>query len=418
MSVEVSKKNLAMLENYFYEGCKENCIQSLGLEVEHFIVKKDSLKTVTYYEAGGVKEILECLEPFYSIRDYGQDHSLIGLANKNYSITIEPAGQLEISIAPKGDIAQIQYIYNGFLKIINPILEKYECKLETLGYHPFSKVEDLPLIPKKRYEYMDAYFKNSGQYGRNMMRGTASAQISIDYCSEQDFILKYRVAHILMPAIKLLTDNTPVFEGEKQQGHLIRSGIWEDVDKKRCGILPDLFDEDFGFLSYAKHLWNLEPIFIVEGEKTIFTDRQKFCDLYKDKEIGKKEINHILSMTFLDVRLKNYIEMRAADCMPFSYVMAYMALVKGIFFHKEALQIIGDKYRISIEDIEKAQKDLSKNAYQASIYGQKAGEFIGDLICLASEFLPFGEKNYLQPFKSLVNEEKTLTEVYYEKNNR
>lgn len=37
-------------------------------------------------------------------------------------------------------------------------------------------------------------------------------------------------------------------------------------------------------------------------------------------------------MTFLDVRLKHYLEIRGADSMPFGYVMAYLALIKGIFF--------------------------------------------------------------------------------------
>lgn len=415
---DISEKNKALLESYFHEGCKKNCMQSLGLEIEHFIVRKDSLRTVSYYEKGGVKEILQCLEPFYTIKDYGEEGDLLGLANKNYSITIEPAGQLEISISPMASIGDIGHTYHDFLRIIEPILERLGCKLETLGYHPKSRVEDLPLIPKRRYRYMDAYFKKSGHCGIYMMRGTASAQISIDYCSEEDFILKYRAAHIIMPAVRLLTDNTPVFEGEEKKGLLIRSRIWEDVDKSRCGILEDLFDESFGFASYVRHLWNLQPIFIVNGEETIFTENQKFCSLYKNKEIGKKEIDHILSMTFLDVRLKSYIEMRAADCMPFAYVRAYMALVKGLFFKKEPLKIISDRYKVSVKDIRQAQMDLAKRGYEAQIYGKSAAAFTGDLLCLASEFLPLGEKDYLQPFKDLLREEKTLTEVYYEKNNR
>ena len=65
-----------------------------------------------------------------------------------------------------------------------------------------------------------------------MMRGTASAQISIDYFSQEDCVRKMRAAYILGPAIKLLTDCTPVFEGQPAKGHLTRTAIWRDVDPK------------------------------------------------------------------------------------------------------------------------------------------------------------------------------------------
>ena len=57
----------------------------------------------------------------------------------------------------------------------------------TAGYQPASKVETLSLIPKERYRFMDRYFEKIGPYGRQMMRGTAATQVSIDYFSEEDF---------------------------------------------------------------------------------------------------------------------------------------------------------------------------------------------------------------------------------------
>ena len=71
---------------------------------------------------------------------------------------------------------------------------------------------DAPLIPKKRYEFMDRYFKSSGRYGINMMRGTASTQVSIDFVNEWDFVRKYRFAYLIMPAIKLICDNLYLVE--------------------------------------------------------------------------------------------------------------------------------------------------------------------------------------------------------------
>ena len=129
---------------------------------------------------------------------------LLGLYNDDYSISLEPAGQLEISIAPRESLDAIRKIYQSFLHLLHPFLESRDCCLATFGYQPVSRVDQLPLIPKKRYEFMDHYFQTSGSCGRHMMRGTASTQVSIDYCSEEDFRSKYRAACLLMPALKLL----------------------------------------------------------------------------------------------------------------------------------------------------------------------------------------------------------------------
>lgn len=418
LSTIILEKNLALLTDHFYQGCKENCVQELGLEIEHFVVKKDSKKTVSYYEEHGIAQILLDLSAAFSKKEMTASRDLIGMSNKDYNITIEPAGQLEISIAPRSDIAQIRHIYHKFLKLLAPVLEKHGCELVTLGYHPITKAGSLPLIPKKRYEYMDNYFKNTGKYGMNMMRGTASTQISIDYCSEEDFVLKYRVAYILMPALKLLCDNTPVFEGRPQKHLLKRTDIWNNVDPDRTGIIPGLFEDDFGFESYSQYLWNLPLIFVMRDGAPVYTERKTTGELYSNKILTVEEINHILSMTFLDVRLKNYIEMRAADAMPFEYVMAYMALIKGIFFHQEVLQTIACMFPVSVKDILHAQKELREKGYQADIYGEEACEFLGQILEFASEKLDMGEKAYLLPFKELVDRKKTLTEEYYEEYNK
>ena len=117
----------------------------------------------------------------------------------------------------------------------------------NLGYHPTRRAEALPLIPKKRYEVMDRYLQKRGLHGTQMMRGTASTQVSVDYFSEEDFIRKYRVACLIAPMLALLTDNTPVYEGQPNHTPSVRTTIWNDVDPDRCGIPPMLMGRDIRF---------------------------------------------------------------------------------------------------------------------------------------------------------------------------
>ena len=93
-------------------------------------------------------------------------------------------------------------------------MQEHGCKLVTLGYHPTEKALDLPLIPKKRYHFMNDYFHSLGTHGERMMRASASTQVSVDYKDEADAIRKMRIAQALVPIIAVLTDNIERFEGE------------------------------------------------------------------------------------------------------------------------------------------------------------------------------------------------------------
>lgn len=406
------KRNLSRLTEYFQNGCKENCFQKLGLEVEHFVVKKDTKESVSYYGERGVGALLERMKPYYSHFHYEGDQ-LLGLYNSEYSITLEPAAQLEISINPRRCICEIRNIYHSFLKQWEPLLEEWGYELVTMGYQPVSTVQDLQLIPKKRYEYMDTYFKKAGTTGANMMRGTASAQISVDYFSERDFVRKMRAAYILMPAIKLLTDCSPVFEGKRYQKHMARTMIWKQVDSQRCGIVPGLFEEDFGFEKYGKYLLRLPLIFTPQNGEAVYVGHQSAEKLWKDRDMTLEEIEHVLSMTFVDVRLKHYLEIRGADSMPFVYVMGYLALIKGIFYYEDALEQILSR-KISEADILQAEENLMELGFEGDIYGEKADVYLKNIFAIAREHLEGNEKSFLDVLEQIVEEKRSLTD-YYEK---
>lgn len=261
---------------------------------------------------------------------------------------------------------------------------------------------------------MDAYFQTSGTCGRDMMRGTAATQVSIDYCCEEDFRRKYQGAYLLMPALKLLTDNTPVFRGRPYESNLARTYIWNHVDPCRCGIIPGLFEESFGFRSYGEYLWNLPPIFLPGSSGQEYTGNRRVSELYKNRVLTRKDIEHILSMTFLDVRLKHYIEIRGADSMPFEYIMAYLALIKGIFFNSSALGQLLEQYPASEEAIRSSERSLGEQGLEGLIYGRKAGDFLEDLLDLAASYLEDSERIYLLPFRRILFKKTTLKKEYYE----
>lgn len=407
MSREIKRQNIQRLEQYFHNGCKKDCRQKLGVELEHFIVEPKRQKNVPYSGTGGVRELLEEWQAFYP-GVYREDGVLLGLYNSEYGLSLEPAAQLEISIAPQEKISSIERVYRSFLRTVLPSLERRGYALVTAGCRPFGTSEELELIPKKRYRYMDAYFQEKGPAGRQMMRSTAATQVSIDYCSEQDFTRKYRTACLAMPALKLLTDNTRILEDKPYSGYLARTGIWSRVDEGRCGILPGVFDSSFGFRAYAEYLWKLEPIVVPEKGNVRPVGHQRVCGLWADRLLEEEEIAHILSMTFPDVRAKQYVEIRGADSMPLPYVLAYTALLKGLTFDKTAGEELLDRYPVDSAAVKKAERSLAEKGFEGEIYGEPAAGFCRRLIDLAAKQLEPEERRCLELFEELVQMKKTM----------
>ncbi len=74
-------------------------------------------------------------------------------------------------------------------------------------------------------------------------------------------------------------------------------------------------------------------------EQWCYSERT-FGEIYAERTMTRAEVEHAVSMFFNDVRLKTYIEIRPADAMPVPYVVAYAALIKGLFYHAENLDAL------------------------------------------------------------------------------
>ena len=177
------------ISSYIRSG--ESDSENLGLEIEHFVIN-DKGQQMEFHEISSlIKEVGTDLgaDIIY------MDGYPVGYYTGEYSTSLEPACQFEISINPYSDLETIKNIYEEFIELWAPIFEERGYHFETKGNLPLVESgiitpDDIPLSPKKRYKYMDAYFKNSGKYGKYMMRASASTQISIDYASQQDLIRK------------------------------------------------------------------------------------------------------------------------------------------------------------------------------------------------------------------------------------
>lgn len=402
------ENHVESMVNFYKSGIKSNS-QKLGVELEYTLVYDDNSQ-VKYFDEFGQKWLMENMLEFYPEKILDEQKNLIGIKNERDSITLEPAGQFELSAGPFEKLEEVFEAFETFQKRVNALAEPHGIKMLAIGYHPKCKAEELVIIPKVRYELMTKYFLKNSPKGIRMMRGTGSTQVSIDYSSEADCIRKLRLAYILTPLFAILCDNTPMFEGEKRTHHIMRTQVWEDCDPRRCGAMPGIFEDSFSFEKCAELVLNTQAMFEMDGDDGHLTNKTT-SEIYGDKEMSNDDCAAACSHLFNDVRLKNFIEIRPADALPTNMEVAYVALIKGIFYSEEALSSIEDYFGPQSEtSFEEAKRNLEEKGLSGEVYGMPATTACKKLLDVASLGLDKDEKKYLEPLFDVVSNKKTLAD--------
>ena len=406
------ESNINALVSFFKSGIKpEESHGKLGIELEHIIVEEDGTP-VSYSEEHGVAWLLDTLSADYPNKTTDDDGDLLGVARPGEAVTIEPAAQIELSAGPYDDLSCAYKTFEDFQKKVSEVLSPHGKHLVSYGYHPTAAARTLELIPKQRYEYMNEYLGKKDIYGPCMMRGSASTQISIDYTSEHDCLRKMRIAYALVPLLSLMCDNSPIFEGTPRSHKLIRTDIWRHVDNDRCGLVPGVLDEGFSLRDYAAFVLDTPAIVVPNGPGAWSYSEKSFGELYACSTMAQHDVEHAVSMQFPDVRLKTYLEIRPADAMPVPYVIAYAALIKGLFYNETSLQRLESLFcNVDEKSFEAAKDELMQHGYDAVVYGRKVSLLCDDVISTALEALSADDAALLAPLANLVHERVTLADL-------
>ena len=398
---------LQKIVDYIKSGEKDESDFKVGFEAEHFTIDKDSLHTTRYEQEVGVRDLLESLEELGYQGAYEKDN-IMGLRKDGVSISIEPAAQFEIAFDAAKSIDELFESYKQTMGEIIPIFGEYNKLLVEVGYQPKDKINDIKIIPKQRYKYMYEYFEEfGGQLAHNMMKGSASLQVAIDYKDEEDFKKKYFVANAISPFLYSIFDNSYIFESNVYHKHNLRQTIWEQCDKDRTGIYPFSFDSNLNYETYAEKILETPSIFIQEDGKDISTKETTF-EKIMDKDSSKEMIYHALSIVFPDVRAKNYIEVRMPDSIPYPYNFSAVALIKNMFYDKDILDYLYETFSdMSYQKAQDLKKITAVRGIQAIYKDKKIWEWMLDIIDKITE-----DRKYIDPLRDLVSKQMTPRDIY------
>ena len=327
----------------FAAGEKPREKWTIGTEHEKFVYRTSDHRAPSYEEPGGIRDLLMGLTEF-GWKPVIENGNVIALSGPDGTVSLEPAGQFELSGAMLDNLHQTCSEAGRHLNQVKAVGEKLGIGFLGLGMWPDKTRADLPVMPKGRYAIMLNYMPKVGNLGLDMMLRTCTIQTNLDYSSEANMVRKFRVALALQPVATALFANSPFTEG-KPNGYLsYRSHIWEDTDPDRTGMLPFVFEEGFGYERYCDYALDVPMYFIYREGKYIDVAGESFRAFLEGKLPqlpGEKPrvsdfVDH-LSTIFPEVRLKSFLEMRGADGGPWSRICALPALWVGLLYDDEAL---------------------------------------------------------------------------------
>jgi len=333
----------ALIE-YMEAGCKPKSNWRIGTEHEKFPYHLDDLSPLTYDEENGIRRVLEELQRF-GWEPIFEGENVIALGKDGGgTISLEPAGQLELSGDAVETIHQTCGEVTSHLQQVKAVASELGIGFLGLGYRPKVMAEEVPWMPKGRYKIMRDYMPKVGNLGLDMMKSTCTVQVNLDFDSEATMVKMFRVSLALQPVATALWANSPFRHGKPSGFLSYRSHIWTDTDPDRCGTLPFVFEDGFGFERYVDYILDVPMYFVYRGGEYLDAAGLSFRDFMDGKlsilpgEYPKLSdyVDH-LSVAFPEVRLKQFLEMRGADGGPWDSLCALPAFWVGLLYDDQAL---------------------------------------------------------------------------------
>jgi glutamate--cysteine ligase len=328
-------------------GCKPAGPLRIGTEHEKIPFRRADHSPVLYGGDRGIRALLEDMQKRLGWERIEDGGNLIGLydADGGGAISLEPGGQFELSGAPLDDAHATAEELDRHLAVARSVADPLGIGFLTLGMSPKWSRAETPVMPKHRYEIMARYMPKVGTRGLDMMFRTATVQANLDFMSERDMVAKMRVGLALQPAITALYANSPFTDGKLNGLLSARSEVWRHTDSARTGMLPFVFEPGMGFERYVDYALEVPLYFIKRGDHYQDVAGASFRDLLagrlKEAPGERATIadwaNH-LSSIFPEVRLKRFLEMRGPDVGPPERIVAFAALMAGLYYDSDALR--------------------------------------------------------------------------------
>lgn len=403
----------------------------IGTEHEKFIFDSSSFRRLPYHGGGGagICELLGLLRDGTGWAGIYEGDNIIGLRGADGgSVTLEPGGQFELSGAILGNIHQTCQEVSHHLRQVRSACQSMGAFALGMGFDPVSRRADISFMPKGRYKIMSDYMPKVGSMGLDMMLRTCTVQVNLDFFSEADMIDKMRIAIALQPFTTALFAYSPLTEGVSNGYTSYRSLAWFHTDNARCGMLPFVFDDNFGYERWVDYILDVPMYFIYRDGVYHDVSGLDFKDFMCGRLRGfegdyptVKDWEDHMTTAFPEVRLKSFIEMRGADGGAWCNLCALPAFWVGLLYDVESLSYLRSMISDwSVSEMEELRSLVPRTGLATEFRGRSLLSWCREILGISDLGLrnrgcvdSFGadERGFLKPLFVILDSGETMAET-------
>lgn len=395
------------LRTSFEKGMKPVSEFGVGLEYERFGVRSEEKDDAGRARDGALRagsarvaplpiegpvSVTAVLEALVAVRGWKPklvDGHLLELERGPSRITLEPGGQMELSGATHRSLHDAAEELGRYLREVRAVSDPLGIRWLACGTHPTATLDEIPWLPKKRYDVMRQYLPTRGRHAHQMMKGTCGTQVNLDFSDEADAMRKLRVAMTISAAVTAMFASSPITAGKINGRMTERSAVWLDTDPDRSGLLRFAFSPSASFDDYVAWALSVPMFFLVRDGRWMPMNGRTFGDYlehgHESYTATWEDWELHLTTLFPDVRLKAYIEVRGTDSNTPRLVLAHAALWKGILYGgPESLAAAeAPLAKLSWEERLRLREDVADLGLAAKAQGRPLLEIARDLVAAA-----------------------------------
>lgn len=406
------------LISYFEAGEKPRERWRVGTEHEMCGVYRADGTPPPYEGERGISAILAVLGEvgWEAVRENGHT---IALARGDSQVTIEPGGQLEHAARPVFAASELASDLKGYVSEVCAPSKSFGIAWLAMGFRPFGTRDDVPWMPKQRYDIMREYLPTKGGLALDMMKRTATVQVNLDYLDADDAKAKLRAIMSVTPVLTALYASSPIVGGKDSGFQSYRAEVWRDTDPDRCGLLPFAFDDGNVFETYTEWALDVPMFFVHRGSyrpANGMTFRQFLENGFEGERATLDDWELHLSTLFPDARLKKYIEVRGCDASTVPMILGLGPLCRGLLYSDDALRASTALTEgLSLSQRMELQRDVPREGLAARVPGQKTtvGDLARELVAIASrslEGMDATELPFLEPIEQVARTGRTRSD--------
>lgn len=414
-------QSVAQLAARFRLGAKPRAEHRIGAEHEKIgVVATGPLigQAVPFDGPGGIEALFGRLieRGFSPVSERGR---IVALGRRPEKITLEPGGQLELSADPLMTMAEVEAELDAHMAELHEVSGPLNIAWIGVGFRPWGGLDEIPWVPKGRYEVMRSELPRHGGHGLDMMKRTATVQANLDYSDEDDAAAKLRVGMSVTSIVTALFASSPIASGQDTGYASYRARVWLDTDPSRCGLLPFAFEDGPIFMRYTDWALDVPLLFLYRRDRYLsaggLTFRRFLRDGFEGEAATIEDWDTHLTTLFPEARLKHYLEVRGADAGPMPLVRALPALWKGLLYDPDALVASTALLAgLSFAERVKLREDVPRSGLTTRLPdGRTVGDAARELVRIAKDGLARAapeEVRYLAPLEEIAATGRTVSE--------